>query len=274
MSEEKQILRLRTFGASLRMTNQMRDEQISETAEVFDQYAALCSVAPEAGGIFVFYGELDAHGGATAVAANIAGAASLGVDADASRIKQAVRDGVCDFMVNGLDEALRILKNEIRKKEPVAVGVVGEPHAVVAEMLERGVQPDLVLAEREGAAEFVSRGARTLPVAVASPDCYVVTWSVTQDAAKWLPRVDALAIDALTNKSDGERDTRTRWLRLAPRYLRKDLQSERYVRMFPEELNRFVALLHERMQAGDIAVPVNVSSGGQPIALPHSSAAV
>ena len=35
----------------------------------------------------------------------------------AERIKKRLKTGYCDFMVNNLDEALRILKNAVRKKE-------------------------------------------------------------------------------------------------------------------------------------------------------------
>jgi hypothetical protein len=196
---------------------------------------------------------------ATAVAANIAGAASLGVDAHADRAKLALRQGICDFMVNSLDEALRILKNEIRKKQPVAVALVGDPARVVAEMLERGVQPDLITCNRLQAQTFLERGARALSAAVVTPDSLVVTWSVSRDAAAWLPRVDDLAIEALGNDADA----RVKWLRLAPRYLQKSLSREHYARMHAEELARFVGLLQARMQSGEISVPVYVSSGGK-----------
>ena len=38
------------------------------------------------------------------------------------RIKRRVKTGYCDVMVNDLDEALRILKNAVRKKEATSVG--------------------------------------------------------------------------------------------------------------------------------------------------------
>ena len=75
------------------------------------------------------------------VAGNIAGAASLAATADPVAQKQAIREGVVNFLVTSLDEALRILKNEIRKRETVAVCVAASPQAVAAEMLERGVLP-------------------------------------------------------------------------------------------------------------------------------------
>lgn len=236
----------------------MPDETIPGTAEVFNQLSALTSVAPEPGGVLVFYGDLDRRGMAAAVAANIAGAASLAVDAHADRVKLALRHGICDFMVNSLDEALRILKNEIRKKQPVAVGLVGGPDTVVAEMMDRGVQPDFVLADVLQAERFIERGAQVIPSVVVAPDSFAVTWSVAQDAPLWLPRVDALAAEAIGNLSDA----RVKWLRLAPRYLQKGLLRERYVRMREDELARFIGLLQERLQSGEIAVPVSVSRDG------------
>jgi urocanate hydratase len=237
----------------------MVDETIPDTAEFFDHFAALTSAAPAPGGALVFYGALDRCGMATAVAANIAGAASLGVDAHADRAKLALRQGICDFMVNSLDEALRILKNEIRKKQPVAVALVGDPERMVAEMLERGVQPDLITCNRLQSQTFLERGAKALSAAVVTPDSFVVTWSVSRDAVVWLARVDELAIEALRNDADA----RVKWLRLAPRYLQKSLSREHYARMHAEELARFVGLLQARMQSGEISVPVYVSSGGK-----------
>ena len=67
------------------------------------------------------------QGRALVVAANIAGAATLAATADRAAQKQALRDGVADFLVTSLDEALRILKNQLRKRETVAVCVALRP---------------------------------------------------------------------------------------------------------------------------------------------------
>ncbi len=132
-------------------------------------FAALMQAAtnpgaqPDLGGKLFYAGELDGEGRALMVAANIAGAASLGATADAQARKQALRDGVADFLVTSLDEALRILKNEIRKRQTVAVCVAGAPQAVEQEMLERGVLPDLLrpgVAAAPELAPFLSQGAR------------------------------------------------------------------------------------------------------------------
>src|ERR1041384_5088359 len=72
------------------------------------------------------------------------GAAFLGIDVDPERIKKRLKTGYCDFMVTTLDEALRILKNAIRKKENVSVGLVGNCADVIPELDERGGRPDIL----------------------------------------------------------------------------------------------------------------------------------
>jgi urocanate hydratase len=83
-------------------------------------------------------------GGAQPLAATMAGSSFLGIDVDAERIKKRLKTGYCDFMVNNLDEALRILKNAIRKKEAVSVGLDGNCADVIPELASRGVVPDLL----------------------------------------------------------------------------------------------------------------------------------
>src|SRR6202043_4223812 len=60
------------------------------------------------------------------------------------RIKKRLKTGYCDFMVTTLEEALRILKNAIRKKENVSVGLVGNCADVIPELAARGVVPDIL----------------------------------------------------------------------------------------------------------------------------------
>jgi urocanate hydratase len=74
----------------------------------------------------------------------MAGACFLGVEVDAERIKRQLRSGYLDFMVNSLDEALRILKNAIRKKENISVGLIGNCADVIPELADRGVLPDIL----------------------------------------------------------------------------------------------------------------------------------
>lgn len=95
-------------------------------------------------GKLVVSGGMGGMGGAQPLAATMAGAAFLGIDVDPERIKKRLKTGYCDFMVNTLDEALRILKNAVRKKEAISVGLVGNCADIIPELAERGVVPDLL----------------------------------------------------------------------------------------------------------------------------------
>src|SRR3954468_4872612 len=95
-------------------------------------------------GKLIVSGGMGGMGGAQPLAATMTGACFLGIDVDAERIKKRLKTGYCDFMVNSLDEALRILKNSIRKKEAVSVGLVGNCADVIPELADRGVLPDIL----------------------------------------------------------------------------------------------------------------------------------
>ena len=95
-------------------------------------------------GKWIVSGGMGGMGGAQPLAATLNGAAFLGIDADPERIKRRVKTGYCDVMVNSLDEALRILKNAVRKREATSVGLVGNCADVIPELAKRGVVPDLL----------------------------------------------------------------------------------------------------------------------------------
>src|SRR6202007_3271360 len=95
-------------------------------------------------GKLVVSGGMGGMGGAQPLAATLNGAAFLGIDVDPERIKRRVKSGYCDVMVNDLDEALRILKNAVRKREATSVGLVGNCADVIPELARRGVVPDLL----------------------------------------------------------------------------------------------------------------------------------
>jgi urocanate hydratase len=95
-------------------------------------------------GKLIVSGGMGGMGGAQPLAATMTGAAFLGIEVDPERIKKRLKTGYCDFMVNSLDEALRILKLALRKKENVSVGLVGNCADVIPELAERGVVPDIL----------------------------------------------------------------------------------------------------------------------------------
>ncbi len=98
----------------------------------------------ELAGKLIVSGGMGGMGGAQPLAATMNGAAFLGIDVDPERIKKRLKTGYCDFMVNTLDEALRILKNAARKKENVSVGLVGNCADIIPELADRGVVPDIL----------------------------------------------------------------------------------------------------------------------------------
>jgi urocanate hydratase len=95
-------------------------------------------------GKLIVSGGMGGMGGAQPLAATMTGAAFLGIDVDAERIKKRLKTGYCDFMVTTLDEALRILKNAVRKQENVSVGLVGNCADIIPELADRGVVPDIL----------------------------------------------------------------------------------------------------------------------------------
>src|SRR5216110_1666325 len=95
-------------------------------------------------GKLIVSGGMGGMGGAQPLAATMAGAAFLGIDVDPERIKKRLKTGYCDVLVTSLDEALRILKNAVRKGEATSVGLVGNCADVIPELAKRGVVPDLL----------------------------------------------------------------------------------------------------------------------------------
>src|SRR5258705_11104861 len=95
-------------------------------------------------GKLVVTGGMGGMGGAQPLAETMNGAAFLGIDVDPERIKRRVKMGYCDVMVTSLDEALRILKNAVRKSEATSVGLVGNCADLIPELAKRGVVRDLL----------------------------------------------------------------------------------------------------------------------------------
>jgi len=229
----------------------------SSAASIFRLYASLAATLPldprsGLGGKLLYAGEIGAAGRNLLYASNIAGAASLAASAHPAALREAMRDGVIDFLVNSLEEALRILKNEIRKRQTVSVGVSVDSHHLVDQMVERGVLPDLLppIRRPDGEADlnraqadmFLSQGAKRVaePAAPFPHEAAgFVTWAVDGNFARWLPRLDACA-HAVIPADD---ELRLRWLRLAPRYLGRLAQRQRGVLFSVEETLRFGAEL-------------------------------
>lgn len=219
---------------------------------------------PSLGGQLLYAGELDEEGRALLVAANVLGAASLTFTADPSAQRRAIRDGVADYVVTTLDEALRILKNALRKSESVAVCIAGKPQTIEREMEERGVQPDLVTYALSGMARFPPQfqaGARRVEHrAGPAPDRSVVTWSAETAAPIWLPKLDTLALECLNPDGAGPAELAARrWMRLAPRYFGRLAQDRRIVSCDSAAAQQIFSRVQSAVEQGEIGVPIWIS---------------
>jgi hypothetical protein len=217
--------------------------------------AAATGSEPSLGGKLLYAGELDLAGRALLVAGNIAGAASLAATSEQAAQKQAIRDGVADFLVTSLDEALRILKNELRKREAVAVCVSTTPKDIQKEMIERGVLPDLLQIAGESS-PFLSQGAMQVQPAPIAAGSVQLIWHVAAAPAQWLPKLDSIALGCLDDREWAAR----RWLRLAPRYLGRLAKGMRALNCLAESADRFVERARFAIARGEIDVAVELQT--------------
>ncbi len=216
----------------------------TEIAAVYDLYAAVArDLDPESGlgGKLLYAGELNDRGCRLVRAANIAGAASLSATSDALAQRRAIREGVVDFLVTSLDEALRILKNEVRKRQAVSVAVSLPPAAVESEMLERGVAPDLLPPQGTNtqAGELVALialGGRRIEVSQVTPSRTLFLWKNVSE------EFESLAIAELAEEDHANR----RWVRLSPRYLGPGARRVRSLACDPDAAARLAARLNSQ----------------------------
>ncbi|GAA3762550.1 hypothetical protein [Terriglobus aquaticus] len=163
---------------------------------------------------------------AFAMAVLATGGAVLWVCADETSLRESGLQGLSDFQVTTLGEALRILKNEIRKGLPVSVAVLDAAGTVWGEAAARGVQPDAVWPgdkDAEAGGVLIERGAERLVVADADG-------ILARTAQTWreLRAIDAELLEQLSGCALAERMAGERWLRAASR-------------LFPGEMHRCYA---------------------------------
>jgi urocanate hydratase len=217
-------------------------------------------------------------GAELALATTIAGGTFLGIDPSSEHLKAAVRNGSCDFMVNTLDESLRVLKNELRKQKALSVGLLGDASEILPAMVDRGVQPDLIAdtsppeneadSIRRGALlQLIERGARSLNTQAEKFSCPAnlieVVWTAANIAD--LKRMDALAQEQLPPD-----DTiRQRWLRQASGCFYRQRPLQRVLDLRPEELTLLLSAFQNAMSAGMMEAPA-AASWQTPDGLKHS----
>lgn len=95
-------------------------------------------------GKWILTAGLGGMGGAQPLAATLAGACSLNIECQESRIDFRIRTGYLDKKALNLDEAMAILDEATSKGEALSVGLLGNAAEVLPEMLKRGIRPDAV----------------------------------------------------------------------------------------------------------------------------------
>jgi urocanate hydratase len=95
-------------------------------------------------GRWVLTSGLGGMGGAQPLAAAMAGAASLNIECQQSRIDFRLRTGYVDEQADDLDDALDRIAGHTARGEAVSVALLGNAADVLPELVRRGVRPDLV----------------------------------------------------------------------------------------------------------------------------------
>jgi urocanate hydratase len=99
-------------------------------------------------GRWILTAGLGGMGGAQPLAASFAGASSLIIECQQSRIDFRLRTKYLDKQASGLDEALALIEYHCQRKEAASIGICGNAAELLPELLNRaqadGVRPDLV----------------------------------------------------------------------------------------------------------------------------------
>jgi urocanate hydratase len=172
-----------------------------------------------------------------------------------------MRRGELDFVVNTLDEALRTLKNQIRQGRPLGVALLDDVAAALAEMVERGVLPEIMLGN--GAVMNAEQSRASVDSLIASGMHFRYGPSRGKDTERWersmmilhrkrcyayhvhaqsleeLREIDAQLLAALSE----EDLVRRRWLQRVSRYIRDTPDGGRWVWLREEECEALSASL-------------------------------
>jgi urocanate hydratase len=198
---------------------------------------------------------LDSWGAALSIAANIAGAVSLSIDNNPDHLREIVRTGSADFVVTTLDEAIRAMKNEVRKRAPLSVGLHADPLGTLEESVARGLAPQLFstflsedLRIMQSAHQFQTLGARLMHFRddIPPPTGFLSSQSLIAPILQekgWQLHTFTLAAPSVLRQFDAralallpEEDTFRRcWLISAPRLLQRQRPPERSLWLTEEE---------------------------------------
>ncbi|MFA5685456.1 MAG: urocanate hydratase [Lysobacteraceae bacterium] len=95
-------------------------------------------------GKWILTAGLGGMGGAQPLAASLAGAASLNIECQQSRIDMRLRTRYVDEQASNLDDALARLERHCAEGRAVSVALLGNAAEILPELVRRGVRPDAV----------------------------------------------------------------------------------------------------------------------------------
>jgi urocanate hydratase len=219
-------------------------------------------------GKLIVGGGMGGAGGAQPLAAALHGAAFLGIDQDAERIKRRVKSGYCEAMVNHLDEALRILKNAVRQRKSVSVGLIGNCSELFLELARRGVAPDLLTDytseprsadQVQGIRDLEKLGTHFID-SLQAFDCLrpltnrglqLTTWIALSGERSDITRVDRLALDLFPDEEHLQR-----WLAIAGKYVRYQGLPARVTWFQKNDLPKLGHAVNDLVERGELSAPI------------------
>lgn len=95
-------------------------------------------------GKFLLTGGMGGMGGAQPLAATFAGAISITVEIDETRIDKRIHDGYCDIKIDNLNDALAKVEECKTAGTALSIGLVGNCADILKELVERGITPDVL----------------------------------------------------------------------------------------------------------------------------------
>lgn len=95
-------------------------------------------------GKWILTAGLGGMGGAQPLAATLAGACSLNIECQESRIDFRIRTGYVDKKAYTLNEAMNIINDALANNKVLSVGLLGNAAEILPEMVESGIRPDAV----------------------------------------------------------------------------------------------------------------------------------
>lgn len=95
-------------------------------------------------GKFILTGGMGGMSGAQPLAGKMAGAVILVVEVDRSRIERKIKEGYCDYLVESVDEAIKLVEKFTFANEAASIGLVGNCADINRELLNRHIIPDFV----------------------------------------------------------------------------------------------------------------------------------